>query len=142
MSIWVGLKPYSWCPQVQNDSPGIVANAGVWGTHMGVSSNVRYQLLNGLDMVGSVNCNMHYCYLKRHSSKLQRTCRIVSWLTALHKCLCRPVQLLHTQVLAPAIPPSAFKALSTIIRLLNNIVGGMSFVTLAKIFGVQKSSED
>lgn len=38
--------------------------------------------------------------------------------------------------------PSAFKAFSTVIRLLNNIVGGMSFVMLAKMFGVQKSSED
>jgi hypothetical protein len=46
------------------------------------------------------------------------------------------------QVLAPAMPPSAFKALSAVVRLLNNIVGGMSFVMLAKMFGVQKSSED
>jgi Protein RETICULATA-related len=37
--------------QVQNESPGIFSNAGVWATHMGVSSNVRYQALNGLDMV-------------------------------------------------------------------------------------------
>ncbi len=44
-------------------------------------------------------------------------------------------------MLAPAIPPSAFKALSTVIRLLNNIVGGMSFVTLAKLFGVQEDAK-
>jgi hypothetical protein len=81
--------------EVQNESPAVLSNSGVWATHMGVSSNVRYQALNGLDMV-----------------------------------------------LAPAMPPSAFKAFSTVIRLLNNIVGGMSFVTLAKMFGVQKSSED
>ena len=46
------------------------------------------------------------------------------------------------QVLAPAMSPGAFKAFSAVIRLLNNIVGGMSFVMLAKMFGVQKSSED
>lgn len=81
--------------QPQNESPGIVQNAAVWGTHMGISSNTRYQLLNGLDMV-----------------------------------------------LQPVVPPAAFKALSTVIRLLNNIVGGMSFVTLAKLFNVQPSSPD
>ena len=35
----------------QNKAPNIFLNAGTWATHMGVSSNVRYQLLNGLDMV-------------------------------------------------------------------------------------------
>lgn len=81
--------------EVQNKAPGILANAGVWGTHMGISSNVRYQMLNGLDMV-----------------------------------------------MAPAMPPSAFKGVSSIIRLLNNIVGGMSFVTLAKLFNVQPSADE
>ena len=37
----------------QNKPPNILLNAGTWATHMGVSSNVRYQLLNGMDMVGS-----------------------------------------------------------------------------------------
>lgn len=37
--------------QVQNESPAVLSNSGVWATHMGVSSNVRYQALNGLDMV-------------------------------------------------------------------------------------------
>ncbi len=46
------------------------------------------------------------------------------------------------QVLAPALPPSVFKGLSAGVRLLNNIVGGMSFVTLAKLFKVQPSSGD
>ncbi len=45
------FQSFSGMLQVQNKAPGILANAGVWGTHMGVSSNVRYQLLNGLDMV-------------------------------------------------------------------------------------------
>lgn len=35
----------------QNKAPNVLLNAGVWATHMGVSSNVRYQMLNGLDMV-------------------------------------------------------------------------------------------
>lgn len=37
----------------QNKAPNVLLNAGVWATHMGVSSNVRYQMLNGLDMVRS-----------------------------------------------------------------------------------------
>lgn len=81
--------------EAQNESPAILPNAGVWATHMGVSSNSRYQLLNGLDMV-----------------------------------------------LQPRMGPTAFKALSTVIRLSNNILGGMSFVTLAKLCRVQKSSDD
>ena len=35
----------------QNKAPNVLLNAGVWATHMGVSSNIRYQMLNGLDMV-------------------------------------------------------------------------------------------
>lgn len=35
----------------QNKAPNILLNAGTWAAHMGVSSNVRYQMLNGLDMV-------------------------------------------------------------------------------------------
>jgi Protein RETICULATA-related len=32
-----------------NAPPGVLANAGTWAAHMGVSSNLRYQALNGLD---------------------------------------------------------------------------------------------
>jgi hypothetical protein len=32
-----------------------------------------------------------------------------------------------------------FRAYSAVIRGLNNIVGGISFVTIARMFGVQKS---
>ena len=35
----------------QNEAPNVLLNAGTWATHMGVSSNVRYQILNGIDMV-------------------------------------------------------------------------------------------
>lgn len=40
---------------LQNAAPAILPNAGCWGTHMAVSSNLRYQLLNGLDMVRLYN---------------------------------------------------------------------------------------
>lgn len=32
-----------------NAPPSVLANAGTWAAHMGVSSNLRYQALNGLD---------------------------------------------------------------------------------------------
>ena len=35
----------------QNEAPNVLLNAGTWAAHMGISSNVRYQVLNGLDMV-------------------------------------------------------------------------------------------
>ncbi len=35
----------------QNAAPDIVLNAATWAAHMGLSSNLRYQLLGGLDMV-------------------------------------------------------------------------------------------
>ncbi len=34
-----------------NKPPNIVYNAATWSLHMGVSSNLRYQMLNGIDMV-------------------------------------------------------------------------------------------
>ena len=37
----------------QNKAPNILLNAGTWAAHMGVSSNVRYQMLNRLDMVST-----------------------------------------------------------------------------------------
>lgn len=36
---------------MQNEAPSIVGNASCWAMHMGLSSNFRYQALNGLDMV-------------------------------------------------------------------------------------------
>jgi hypothetical protein len=38
------------------------------------------------------------------------------------------------------MPMPLFRAYSAVIRGLNNIVGGMSFVTIARLFGVQKSA--
>lgn len=39
-------------PPPQNAPPSIIGNAACWSTHMGVSANLRYQIINGLDMVG------------------------------------------------------------------------------------------
>jgi hypothetical protein len=43
------------------------------------------------------------------------------------------------QVLVKVMPMGLFRAYSAVIRGLNNIVGGISFVTIARMFGVQKS---
>jgi hypothetical protein len=43
------------------------------------------------------------------------------------------------QVLVKVMPMGIFRAYSAAIRGLNNIVGGISFVTIARMFGVQKS---
>ena len=37
--------------QTQNEPPNVPLNAATWAAHMGISSNVRYQVLNGIDMV-------------------------------------------------------------------------------------------
>lgn len=38
--------------------------------------------------------------------------------------------------------PLLFKILTSLLRTGNNVVGGISFVTLAKLFGVQSSKGD
>ena len=48
--------------------------------------------------------------------------------------------LLVSQVMQPRMAPGTFKALTTMLRLVNNVVGGFSFVYLAKLFKVQGSS--
>lgn len=78
----------------QNESPNILLNAGAWTLHMGVSSNTRYQMLNGLDMA-----------------------------------------------LVGILPPAVFKLFVVLIRTMNNVVGGMSFVACARIVGSQKVKE-
>ena len=37
--------------ETQNKLPNVLSNASAWALHMGISSNVRYQLINGLDAV-------------------------------------------------------------------------------------------
>ena len=72
----------------------MVGNASCWALHMGFSSNLRYQMLNGMDMV-----------------------------------------------LQPLVPSSLFRVLTSIVRGANNMVGGISFVMIAKALGVQKAAE-
>ncbi len=38
--------------------------------------------------------------------------------------------------------PVVFKIFTSLVRTANNVVGGISFVTLAKLFGVQSSKGD
>ncbi len=46
------------------------------------------------------------------------------------------------QVAQPSMHPTAFKIFTSLLRTANNVVGGISFVTLAKLFGVQSSKGD
>ncbi|KAF1895528.1 hypothetical protein Lal_00041807 [Lupinus albus] len=75
-------------------SPPIVLNALTWAVHMGLSSNLRYQSLNGVEFM------------------LERGLR-----------------------------PLAFKSSVLVLRLVNNVVGGMSFVVLARMTGAQNVGE-
>lgn len=80
--------------ETKNTPPNVLANASCWSLHMGLSSNFRYQVLNGLDMV-----------------------------------------------LQPIMSPGVFRLFTSAIRGFNNALGGVSFVLLAKLFGVQKAAE-
>lgn len=77
----------------QNEAPPTLLNAATWALHMGISSNSRYQSLNGLEFA-----------------------------------------------LANKIPSTVFKTGVLVVRALNNVLGGMSFVALARITGSQKAS--
>ena len=78
----------------QNEAPNVVGNASCWALHMGISSNLRYQMLNGMDMI-----------------------------------------------LQPMMPTGAFRLVTSLFRSVNNVIGGISFVFIAKMFGVQKAAE-
>ncbi|OIV98529.1 hypothetical protein TanjilG_12115 [Lupinus angustifolius] len=75
-------------------SPPIVLNALTWAAHMGISTNLRYQSLNGIEFV------------------LER-----------------------------GLSPSVFKSCVLVLRVLNNVLGGMSFVVLARLTGAQSVGE-
>ncbi|WZZ29797.1 hypothetical protein YC2023_013198 [Brassica napus] len=76
--------------ETPNKPPPTVLNSLTWATHMGVSANVRYQTLNGVEFL-----------------------------------------------LAKAMPPVVFKTSVFVLRCVNNVVGGMSFVLLARMTGSQ-----
>uniref|UniRef100_A0A7N0V154 Uncharacterized protein n=1 Tax=Kalanchoe fedtschenkoi TaxID=63787 RepID=A0A7N0V154_KALFE len=73
-----------------NKPPPTLLNAMTWAAHMGVSSNFRYQTLNGVEFL------------------------LEKWLS-----------------------PFVFKSSVLVLRLLNNVLGGMTFVMLARITGSQ-----
>ncbi|KFK38264.1 hypothetical protein AALP_AA3G091100 [Arabis alpina] len=81
--------------ETPNKPPPTVLNSLTWATHMGVSANVRYQTLNGIEFL-----------------------------------------------LAKGLPPLVFKTSVVVLRTLNNVVGGMSFVVLARMTGSQSVEEE
>ncbi|XVE80701.1 hypothetical protein DITRI_Ditri15bG0002100 [Diplodiscus trichospermus] len=80
--------------ETPNKPPPTLLNALTWATHMGVSSNLRYQTLNGIEFM-----------------------------------------------LAKGVPPLVFKSSVVVLRCLNNVLGGMSFVILARMTGSQSVEE-
>lgn len=50
------------------------------------------------------------------------------------------LHLLQTQILVKVMPIPAFRVYQALIRAGNNVLGGISFVTLARIMGVQKAA--
>lgn len=77
--------------ETPNKPPPTVLNALTWAIHMGLSSNFRYQTLNGIEFL-----------------------------------------------LAKGLPPMGFKASVVVLRCLNNVLGGVTFVLLARLTGSQK----
>lgn len=78
----------------QNALPDVRLNAACWALHMGISSNLRQQLINGAEMA-----------------------------------------------LQPQMGGGAFRLFSSLLRTGNNIIGGQTFVLLAKVMNVQPSAE-
>ncbi|XP_048431696.1 LOW QUALITY PROTEIN: protein RETICULATA-RELATED 3, chloroplastic-like [Pyrus x bretschneideri] len=80
--------------ETPNKAPPTLLNALTWAAHMGLSSNLRYQTLNGAEFL-----------------------------------------------LEKGLPPLAFKSSVVVLRCLNNVLGGMSFVVLARLTGSQSVAE-
>ncbi|XP_062207215.1 protein RETICULATA-RELATED 3, chloroplastic-like [Phragmites australis] len=80
--------------ETPNKPPPTLLNAATWALHMGVSSNLRYQSLNGIE------------YL-----------------------------------LGKVAPAPIFKVSVVALRCMNNVLGGMSFVLLARLTGSQRSDK-
>ncbi|EPS58690.1 hypothetical protein M569_16122, partial [Genlisea aurea] len=76
--------------ETPNKAPPTLLNAATWAAHMGLSSNLRYQSLNGVEFL-----------------------------------------------LARGVHPVIFKSSVVVLRCLNNVLGGMSFVVLARLTGSQ-----
>ncbi|GAB4856209.1 Protein RETICULATA-RELATED 3, chloroplastic [Ancistrocladus abbreviatus] len=80
--------------ETPNKPPPTFLNAFTWALHMGLSSNFRYQTLNGIEFL-----------------------------------------------LAKTVSPVVFKTSVVVLRCLNNVLGGMSFVVLARFTGSQSVDE-
>lgn len=80
--------------ETPNKPPPTILNAATWAIHMGLSSNLRYQTLNGVEFL-----------------------------------------------LANLVPPVVFKSSVVFLRMANNVLGGMSFVILARLTGSQSVAE-
>ncbi|GLT41708.1 hypothetical protein SLA2020_157520 [Shorea laevis] len=80
--------------ETPNKPPPTVLNALTWALHMGISSNLRYQTLNGIEFL-----------------------------------------------LAKSASPLVFKTSVVVLRCMNNVLGGMSFVILARLTGSQRVEE-
>ncbi|KAF6147777.1 hypothetical protein GIB67_006750 [Kingdonia uniflora] len=79
----------------KTSSPPTLLNAATWAMHMGLSANLRYQSLNGVEFL-----------------------------------------------LEKGLPPLGFKACVLLLRCFNNVIGGVSFVALARLTGSQKVVPD
>ncbi|KAF5750714.1 hypothetical protein HS088_TW03G01053 [Tripterygium wilfordii] len=77
--------------ETPNKPPPTLLNSLTWALQMGISSNLRYQTLNGMEFM-----------------------------------------------LAKVLSPMAFKSTVVVLRSLNNVLGGVSFVLLARLTGSQK----
>ncbi|XP_075637152.1 protein RETICULATA-RELATED 3, chloroplastic-like [Castanea sativa] len=80
--------------ETPNKAPPTLLNSLTWALHMGISSNFRYQTLNGIEFL-----------------------------------------------LAKGLPPLAFKSSVVVLTCLNNVLGGVSFVILARLTGSQSVEE-
>ena len=80
--------------ETPNKAPPTLLNSLTWALHMGISSNFRYQTLNGIEFL-----------------------------------------------LAKGLPPLAFKSSVVVLRCLNNVLGGISFMILARLIGSQSVEE-
>lgn len=78
-----------------NKPPPMFLNGITWAIHMGVSSNLRYQTLNGIEFL-----------------------------------------------LQKGLPPVLFKTSVVGLRLVNNVLGGSTFVMLARVTGSQSSGPE
>lgn len=52
---------------VQNEPPTVLGNASCWALHMGISSNLRYQLLGGADGVSVATLVAEECMRSKQS---------------------------------------------------------------------------